>query len=254
MQITHIQFRGKVMVERLILEKEIEYPKITIRAHTLDEEVNYTWTRIKRIDFFNRFGYNLSLPETETMKLIINKSMEKELEDRGFEALMEELSKVYKIDFYQNGINSIRDSVSIAKDSFKVFEKYVQKWGFKLYGEYIIKLTRFGPGGSYDSDCGHVIIKTVRDGIASKRKNPAEIVVHEIIHIGIEDVIIKRYNIPHEVKERIVDKFISYHFKELFPDYIMWNKGDTRIDKYIEHDDSWDRLPYYIEKFVNENL
>jgi hypothetical protein len=158
------------MIEGLMLKKEIDYPKITIRAHTLDEEVNYVWVRIKRIDFYNRFGYNLSLPETEQMKLIINKSLEKELEDKDIEVLREELSRVYQTEFYQKGINSIIDSVGIAKDSFKVFKEYAHMWEFKLYGEYIIKLTRFGPGGSYDSDHGHVIIKTVKDGIASKKR------------------------------------------------------------------------------------
>lgn len=82
----------------------------------------------------------------------------------------------------------------------------------------------------------------------------AETIVHEIVHIGIEKNMIEKFNIPHPFKERIVDKFVHYHFGEIFPQYRMQRVGDSLIDNYLNHQDSWNKLPYYIRKFEIEQL
>lgn len=230
------------------------FPKITVRANTVEEEMRYVWDKIKRIEFFNRFGYNLSLPKAEGIDYLISKSMENKLEDSDFNILEIEIPKVYSTANYEKGINTIKNSINTIKETFNLFNEIVNKWEFKLFDEYLIRLTQFGPGGSYDNNKGHIIMKTSKDGLISKRKNPIQTIIHEIVHIGIENIIIQKNNIPHDTKERIVDKFMVHHFKEIFPDYLLQRIGDVRVEKYLEHNDSWDRLPYYIEMFSEENL
>lgn len=230
------------------------FPQITVRANTVDEEMLYVWDKIKRIEFFNRFGYNLSLPKTQGINCLISKSLDNKLEDSDFSILEIEIPKVYSTSSYEKGINTIKNSISAIKETFNLFNKISTKWEFKLFDEYLIRLTQFGPGGSYDSNKGHIIMKTSKDGLISKRKNPIESIIHEIVHIGIEDIIIQKNNIPHETKERIVDKFMVHHFKEIFPDYLLQRIGDVRVERYLEYNDSWDRLPHYIEMFSEKNL
>ena len=225
---------------------------ISLAPYTLNEEVEYMWKRINRIGFYNKFGYNLSLPETKEIKTFISMALDNNLDDKSKQIFVDEINKVYNTDFYIKGLKVIQDSIEIIREPIEVFRKYIDKWNFKLFDSYAIKLTRFGPGGSYDSESGHIIIKTNVEKIASKTSTPEEILVHEMVHIGIEHTIIKKYNLTHEVKERIVDKFMLYHFQEILPNYSMWQKGDTRIDKYLNEDDSWDRLPNCIEKFLEE--
>lgn len=234
--------------------KKEKIPQITVRANTIEEEVRYVWDKINRIEFFNRFGYNLSLPKTEGINNLINKSIENRLEDSDFNILEIEIAKLYSIANYEKGISTIKDSINSIKETFNLFNEVSKKWGFKLFDEYIIRLTLFGPGGSYNSNNGHILMKTSKEGLISKRKNPIQTIIHEIVHIGIEDIIINKYNIPHETKERIVDKFMIYHFREIYPDYLLQRIGDERVEKYLEYNDSWDRLPYYIEMFADEKL
>lgn len=236
----------------MVSQQDITIPNITIQIQSLDEEICYVWNRLKRIEFYNRFGYNLSLPETEGMKLIVNKAIKGTLDEQDMTSLRTELSEQYNELFYEKGLALVHCYIELAKSSLKLFGKYVKLWGFKLHSNYVVKLTRYGPGGSYDCDSGHIILKTEKERMPSKRNNPSEIIVHEITHIGIERAIVERFNLSHEIKERLVDQFIVHHFKDIFPDYTPWSKGDSRIDDYLVLPDSWERLPYYIEEFINE--
>ncbi len=226
---------------------------ISISAYALNEEVSYMWKRVKRIAFYNDFGYNLSLPMTDEMNNIISLILDNRLDGSYKQIFENEIRKVYHLDFYAKGIERIKNSIEVVKEINNIFKRYESKWDFKLFSKYNIRLTRFGPGGSYDPDEGKIIIKTKKDKIASNTASLEAILLHEMVHIGIEDVIVKKYDLSHEVKERIVDNFMMYHFKSVLPNYKMWSKGDSRIDKYLDEEGSWDDLPRCIEKFLIEN-
>lgn len=181
-------------------QQENDTPSIFIRNQTSEEEIQYVWNRLKRIEFYNRFGYNLSLPETEGMTLIVNKAIEGTLGEQDMTSLRAELSEQYDELFYEKGLELVHCYIELANHALKMFEKYIKLWDFKLHSNYVVKLTRYGPGGSYDCNSGHILIKTEKEGLPSKRNNPSEIIVHEIVHIGIEGAIVERFNLSHEIK------------------------------------------------------
>jgi len=64
--------------------------------------------------------------------------------------------------------------------------------------------------------------------------NPANTIIHEIVHMGIEKSIIQKYNLSHGLKERIVDTIVYVLFGEFLPEYKVQNMGDTKIDKFLK--------------------
>lgn len=235
------------------LSKVEDLPRITVRGNTVEEETRYVWDKIKRIEFFNRFGYDLTLPKNPVISDLISKSLGNVLGESDWHLLESEILKIYNISNYKNGIETIEKSLNVIKSTFNLFYQIAERWDFKIFDEYLIRLTQFGPGGSYDNINGHIIMKANKYGLVSKRKKPIETIIHEIVHIGIEDEIIQKYSITHEIKERIVDKFMVDHFRDLFPDYHLQGFGDVAVDKYLNYNDSWDRLPHYIQLFLEGN-
>jgi len=53
------------------------------------------------------------------------------------------------------------------------------------------------------------------------------------------------------MKERIVDKFVSYHFKKLCPVYTNQPNPETSNDIILDDPEVWDTLPKSIELFIS---
>ena len=81
---------------------------------------------------------------------------------------------------------------------------------FNLLAGYSIFLTKYGMGGSYDAETGEVVVNINR---VSKEKIMG-VIIHEIIHIGIEHII-RAHNIEHWSKERLVDLIGEKYFADL---------------------------------------
>jgi hypothetical protein len=226
------------------------YPNVVFHASTAEEEAKYVWYLIKNIEFFNQNGYRISLPTNSLIDDLKTKALQHQLHQDDYQKLKEAFEKeIYNPDKYKLGLIKLEETKDKVVKCFPTFLDYQDKWDFKMFPQYKVRLTLYGPGGSYNHKQGEIIMLTTETGWF-KQEEPAQIIVHEMIHIGIEEIIIKKYNLAHWVKERIVDKFVDYHFRNQFPSYWMQNKGDTTIDPYLHHPDSWKRLPYYIDEYV----
>ena len=91
---------------------------------------------------------------------------------------------------------------------------------------------------------------TTRDG-KFKKSYPAHIPAHEIIHIGIEENIVKRFKLTHEEKERLVDLIILKKFGNLLREYRSQQIGNSKIDQYITNQ-TLDDLPLAIKSYVDK--
>jgi hypothetical protein len=81
---------------------------------------------------------------------------------------------------------------------------------FNLKDQYTIVLTKYGSGGSYNSQTGEVIVN-----IKDREKDLIMgTILHEIVHIGIEHLI-ESYHITHWRKERLVDLIMEKCFPDL---------------------------------------
>jgi len=84
-----------------------------------------------------------------------------------------------------------------------------------------------------------------------KKSYPAHTPVHEIIHIGIEENIVKRFKLTHEEKERLVDLIILKKFGNLLQGYQSQKIGNSKIDQYIANQ-ALDDLPLAIKSYVDK--
>jgi hypothetical protein len=163
-------------------------------------------------------------------------------------------SEIYNKALYEKGIINANKIIDSIKHIFPILKSYANKWSFALFPEYIISLSLYGTSGAYYSteNEGIIILRTNENGIFRRGLDPSATIAHEIIHIGIEHPIIREFNLEHNVKERIVDKFLVYHFSDIFPEYELKERGDTRIDEFISTQKHWDNLPHMIEAFKHK--
>ena len=226
---------------------------IEVFANTAKQETKMVWYFIENIKFLQKYGYRLALPQNDLIPILIERSKKDDLDKKYFEKLSKLISeKIYNKNDYSAGINNIKKVLPKIKGIFSKFEGFHRKWDFKIFKEYKLFLTLYGAGGSYEPDKGEITILTSKTGEFKRGINPIGTIIHEFVHIGIEERIIQKYNILQIIKERIVDKFVSANFKDILPNYFMQNFDDRTIDKYLKDKNCWNNLPYFIEKYVED--
>lgn len=112
---------------------------------------------------------------------------------------------------------------------------------------YRVLLTLYGPGGSYDPEIGQILLYTTPQGSFKQYKNPANTIIHEITHIGMEQSIVQAFQLSHPMKERVVDQFVQLNFGKKLPQYRIQNMGETRIDAYLKNKKSLRNLDQHLQ-------
>ncbi|WNJ19044.1 hypothetical protein [Pontibacter sp. G13] len=206
--------------------------RINLQIPTAESEVAYIWQTIRDISFFEEHGYQVSLPAGELVEELKEKARAGRLSDSDFERL-EGFFKdnVYQPEDYRAGYEKIKAELPRLNDMLQTLAACEYVWGFQLFEQYEVRLTLYGPGGSYDPDAGSIIIYTTPDGRFKSYDNPINTLIHEMVHIGIENSIIRKYKVPHTLKERIVDTIVLLHFGSELPDYRAQEMGESRTDE-----------------------
>ncbi|MDO9577235.1 MAG: hypothetical protein Q7J16_05075 [Candidatus Cloacimonadales bacterium] len=161
--------------------------------------------------------------------------------------------KIYDINDYSAGIKNLKKVLHQIEGIFPKFEEFHQNWDFKVFKNYKLFLTLYGTGGTYEPFKGEITMLTTKTGEFKRGIDPLGTVIHEFVHIGIEERIIQKFNISQIIKERIVDKFVSANFRDIVPDYLLQNFGDKSIDKYLDDKNCWNNLPHFIENYVEDS-
>ena len=187
--------------------------RIIVRAQTADEEFEYLMKVLSKMDFYNQHGYKIPIPNHP---------------------------------FFLNISNNLDLLKSLdTEKAIKKMEKW-KKWKFKLFTTYQVKLTAYGPGGSYDFKHGNIIMKTNENGEFGRV--PYHTIVHEIIHIGIEESVVKKFELTHVEKEGLVDSICVNYFNDLLIDYSVQNLEEKKVFNLIDKDNIWE-LPEIIKKY-----
>lgn len=206
-----------------------------IQIPTAEEEADYIWRTIIDITFFEEYNYQLSLPRGPLIEELKTKSRNKQLTDEDQERLRNFVAtKVYNKEDYQAGYQKMAEKLDLLNKMTRRIKRHKRDWSFKVYDTYPIVLTLYGPGGSYDPDTGRILVFTTSDGRFKTSDNAAHVIIHEVVHIGIEQSIIQALEVPHALKERIVDQLVVVYCNKWLPDYRVQNMGETRIDPYLE--------------------
>jgi len=227
--------------------------RIKVNVPTVESETNYVWRTIIDIDFFEKNGYSIGLPTGSIIEQLKSKARAKKLTDKDYANLKIFMKdSVYNKVDYRLGYKAVMQRVDLLNRMINTLYNSIYDWEFKRFDVYNINLTLYGPGGSYNPDKGEVLIYTTSKGGFKQYINPAYTIIHEIVHIGIQESLIEKHKVSHAMKERIVDNIVLLYFGDELPGYRVQNMGDTRIDKYLKSKDQINRLDKSITELLKQ--
>lgn len=140
-------------------------------------------TCLAKLDWFKAEGYKVNLPE---------EGQAEEYDETDFQAYADLITGDW------------------SKYSDQLSQGLTNLEGAEIQEAYKVNLTKYGVGGSY-SYPNEVIINIAQKG----RERAVLTLIHEITHLSIHKLI-KKYEIEHWQKERLVDLITMKIFPELF--------------------------------------
>ncbi len=158
--------------------------------YSLEGEISRVQYTINKIDWFKEKGYKVRLPEALL------------LEDTKLspESIKQVITEEYDEKNYKKEEEYILKTLPKIKE---VLVNYFTTTSPDPQSSYEINLTRYGVGGSYNPP--NKIIANIQ---ACSEMKLVRTIVHEIIHLSIEELI-QKYNIDHWSKERLVDLILE---------------------------------------------
>jgi len=139
----------------------------------------------------------------------------KKLNEIDINTSMEDLFDKLKEEYDSNDYAKMQNDLSERWSAFAPkLEKYFKETSLKHENAYIVQLTKYGVGGSYNLPNTVILNFQNRTETALFRT-----VVHETIHLSIQSFVDK-YKVDHWKKERIVDLI----FQKLDPELNMMQK------------------------------
>jgi hypothetical protein len=228
--------------------------RIEIVPITIDQEATSIWRTINDIAFFEEQGYTINLPKDAQIDSLIVKSKKREFGNDDFATIHQLLeTKFFDKTDYEKAIEKVNEQQKLISSLVHQIdsEKENWDWEFNTFEKYKIIFTLYGTGGSYDPDQGTITLLTNREGGFMNYKNPANTIIHEITHMGMEYSIVQKYKLSHGNKERLVDTFVSLMFTERLPTYKIQNMGDAKIDDYLTKKEDLIQLNSIVPKFAD---
>lgn len=227
--------------------------RIQVIIPSAKAEAEYVWRTLEDILFFEAQGYELSLPKGLLIEELKQKSRSDELTDNDYERLKQfMLDSVYDRENYQEGYQKIKDQLGLINQMVNQLNTLRFDWSFKTFDTYTVNLTLYGPGGSFNPEEGSLLLFTTPEGIFKNYKNPANTIIHEIVHIGIDESIISKYQVPHALKERIVDTFVFLNFKSFLIEYRIQDMGEYRIDPHLKQVEDFKELDKIVSRLLKK--
>ena len=228
--------------------------QVLVHIPTAEEEAAYIWRTLQDIPFFEAHNYQVSLPKGAFIEDLKAKSKAGNLNSEEYGRLERYVrDSVYREKDYQEGYERITAQLELVDQMIEQIKPTDFQWPFKKFEQYRVNLTLYGPGGSFNPEEGSILIYTTPDGRFKNYDNPACTIIHEIVHIGIEESIISKFKVPHALKERIVDIFVSLHFGEELPTYRIQDMGEYRIDPFLQQASDFKQLDQIVEDLLKED-
>lgn len=250
-------------------EEEKIKSNITIQFQNIQEEFENLIYQISQVPFYKEHGYSPSLSSHSVFENLVKSeahinAIQKMINDEVYplpddyvihDITIGKLKEVFESEVYSkldyhNGIRILTNEKHILQSAIDSASVLSNNWGFKTFPQYKILLTKYGVGGSYNETNGSIILLLSRFEKWSENEIQSTL-VHEMVHLGIEESIIERYGLTQWEKERLVYLICTFYFNDISPDYSMQNKGDDRIDEFVNAA-SIKSLPVAIESYVKK--
>lgn len=229
--------------------------RIDIVRPTIQQEATSIWRTINDYTFLENQGYRIHLPDDAIIDSLIIKSKHGAFGNEDFSTIYALLDTTFfDPEDYEQAHQKVADELALLNEFVAEIDAKKDQWDwtFKMFDQYKVVFTLYGTGGSYDPDEGIVTLLTNKEGGFMKYSNPAYTIIHEITHMGMEYSIVQHYNLPHGLKERIIDTFVSLMFGEELPDYTIQAMGEEEIDTYLNKEKDIESLNAIIADLMNE--
>lgn len=164
--------------------------------HSNLKQFGYSYEQfIPRLQSINDFFKD----ESHFYKMKKNEFLDSEVAD-----IKADFFRYYSVEHFKESLNFFNENVipEIEKILPKL-QKMQDNWGMHIPKELSISLT-YGCGGSYWGDKRNPRV-VLRSSELKLKQHMVSISIHEFVHICIEEDIIKKYNVPQDIKEQIVD-------------------------------------------------
>lgn len=232
----------------------IQASRIEIVQPSIEQEATSIWRTINDISFFEQQGYTVNLPQEPLIDSLILRSKNGLFGNDDFPAIYSLVeTKVFDQSNYHQAIQQLEHQIDLINSLVYKIEakKSNWDWEFKLFDKYQVVFTLYGTGGSYDPDEGIITLLINKEGGFMKYKNPAYTIIHEITHMGMEYSLVLEHQLPHGLKERVVDTFVYLMFQEKLPEYEIQNMGDNSLDSYLKEEKDIESLNSILSEFTN---
>lgn len=201
---------------------------LVVRGQSNDEAFDYLRRTLRDMPFFAENGYDVALPDhpsfgPETAPHLLD----------GVELRARFSDEVYTSDAFAAGLSGIDRERATLQAALARYATFPVQSGFRTFEEYLVLLTLYGPGGSYDPDTGVIVLLTDEEG-QSRGGGPVHTIIHEIMHLAIERDIVREIGLDHWETERVVDLLVRREFGDLLPDYALQSMGNPAVDPFIE--------------------
>ena len=221
--------------------------KISMRAMTGEESWIYLLNQHKAFhSYLKKFGYTYQKLAPNFMNDMFEKS---DLTNDELCVYHDKFIKKYNIEKLQRFDDVFTSYIEpkLKNSINKFLVPLLPSWN-AILPEKLEILCTFGEGAGYErknEEYARIFFRMSR--FPNNKKMVFELLFHEFVHILIEFPIIQKYNVPHEVKERIVDiicyEFIKKPVQKIFE--------DSYVNKYINAQVITENLPAAVNKMKN---
>jgi len=238
---------------RCVQDSHIVRQRLEVRMPSAEMEAEYVWQNLQDLPFFEQNNYQLRLPSGKLIESLKEKARHNALDESDQQALIQFMEdSVYHIGDYEKGYEHVITQLPAVNRMLARIIEGPKNWHFQHFPTHQITLTLYGPGGSYHPHDGSILLFTTPFGSFKSYENPANTLIHELIHIGIEESIIQKYQLPHSLKERVVDNIVMLFFQKELPTYRKQPMGNAAIDSLIRTDADFERLDEIIAFFMKK--
>ncbi len=218
----------------------------------IQDEATSIWRTINDLEFLESQGYQISLPNHWGIDSLKAKSRAGGFGNEDYPQIVEMLENgQYDVKDYEIALDKVNAEKDLIEEIITTIKEKKDGWDweFKVFQPYKAVFTIYGTGGSYDPDLGKVTLFTTRKGDFKRYESPAYTIIHEIVHMGLEESIVQKYQLSHGDKERLVDRFVYIHFRELLPGYKIQNMGNPRLDDLLSTPEDFVSLDGIMEEY-----
>ena len=156
------------------------------------------WSNLK--NYKNR--YDMFIPNDDRMREMFKHPKLTEQQIQHYHDIF--VNEIYKLSDLTQQDENIKKAITLVQNRIKThIASLLPAWGATMPETLSIKCT-YGRGGGYSSGKNATILFRISD---DKRNDYGIylLFMHEFVHILIEEPIIIKYNVPQDLKERIVD-------------------------------------------------